>query len=442
MPSRCYSSKVKRALTTMLIASLALAISPAISSGAVKAGDACKKAGQVSNAAGKKYTCIKKGKKLVWNKGVVVITPKPTPTPTPTPSIDPLVAQLDLEKINLKKDMVFRLIDNALERKANNGQFFKGDSRLVRHFDDVRVAAYLAIINHKSKNSHPMIKIEYQISNSFPKLLSDYSVRQIEAAANYWDFMINEPTSLTVKLVTEKDRYSVLQDPLMFSGVDSAFDRFTAWIPSRELIFFSGGGGYLSHKSNGSISGVLMLATASSAYPERMLFDWPATASHEFTHVIQGYFFKERLPNLTDSQYQAVSPNNFREGNANLFGYALSLGNLGWYSDAMDKNLLDSLNNSSNWFDAQTESDIIDLLNATELRTPNWAHTIAYPLGALLYEWILYKYGFDKVQELFKGQGSSVDYSANIKKVIGISKVELYKEAAPYVLTTIKRVKS
>ena len=185
-----------------------------------------------------------------------------------------------------------------------------------------------------------------------------------------------------------------------------------------------------------------MLATASSAYPERMLFDWPATASHEFTHVIQGYFFKERLPNLTDSQYQAVSPNNFREGNANLFGYALSLGNLGWYSDAMDKNLLDSLNNSSNWFDAQTESDIIDLLNATELRTPNWAHTIAYPLGALLYEWILYKYGFDKVQELFKGQGSSVDYSANIKKVIGISKVELYKEAAPYVLTTIKRVKS
>ncbi|GBL28250.1 hypothetical protein EMGBS9_00770 [Actinomycetota bacterium] len=39
---------------------------------------------QVSNAAGKKYTCIKKGKKLVWDKGVVVIKPTPTPTPTPT----------------------------------------------------------------------------------------------------------------------------------------------------------------------------------------------------------------------------------------------------------------------------------------------------------------------------------------------------------------------
>jgi len=97
MLSRCYSSKVKRALTTILIASLALAISPAISSGAVKAGDACKKAGQVSNAAGKKYTCIKSGKKLVWNKGVAIPKPTPSPTasvtptsiatPTPTPTV-------------------------------------------------------------------------------------------------------------------------------------------------------------------------------------------------------------------------------------------------------------------------------------------------------------------------------------------------------------------
>jgi M6 family metalloprotease-like protein len=33
---------------------------------------------------GKKYTCIKSGKKLVWNKGVAI--PKPTATPTPTPT--------------------------------------------------------------------------------------------------------------------------------------------------------------------------------------------------------------------------------------------------------------------------------------------------------------------------------------------------------------------
>ncbi|MEI7541237.1 MAG: hypothetical protein WCJ89_07140 [Actinomycetes bacterium] len=35
-----------------------------------KAGDSCKKAGISSISNGKKYTCVKSGKKLIWNKGV------------------------------------------------------------------------------------------------------------------------------------------------------------------------------------------------------------------------------------------------------------------------------------------------------------------------------------------------------------------------------------
>jgi len=56
---------------------------------AVKAGDTCKKVGTTSTANGKKYTCIKSGKKLVWNKGVTVALPKPKPTPTPTSTPTP-----------------------------------------------------------------------------------------------------------------------------------------------------------------------------------------------------------------------------------------------------------------------------------------------------------------------------------------------------------------
>jgi len=44
--------------------------SPIISANAsVKAGSACKKAGITSTVSSKTYTCIKSGKKLVWNKG-------------------------------------------------------------------------------------------------------------------------------------------------------------------------------------------------------------------------------------------------------------------------------------------------------------------------------------------------------------------------------------
>lgn len=50
--------------------------------GAVKAGTPCKKAGLTSNASGKKYTCVKSGKKLVWNKGVTVSRPSASPSPS------------------------------------------------------------------------------------------------------------------------------------------------------------------------------------------------------------------------------------------------------------------------------------------------------------------------------------------------------------------------
>jgi M6 family metalloprotease-like protein len=65
---------------------------PLNATAAVKAGASCKKAGQTSTYLGKKYTCIKSGKKLVWNKGVVVPTPKPSVTPTPTAIGDPIGA--------------------------------------------------------------------------------------------------------------------------------------------------------------------------------------------------------------------------------------------------------------------------------------------------------------------------------------------------------------
>ena len=95
-------------LTLTLIFAL---VAPLNATAAIKAGASCKSAGQTSTYAGKKYTCIKSGKKLIWNKGVSIPAPKPsvnpsptptaigdpvgavggtpTPTPTPTPRIDP-----------------------------------------------------------------------------------------------------------------------------------------------------------------------------------------------------------------------------------------------------------------------------------------------------------------------------------------------------------------
>ncbi len=80
---------MRKFLGALIVASLLVAPINAIA--AVKAGDACKKAGSTATVNGKKFTCVKSGKKLVWNKGVVVTKPKPEPVVTPpvTPSPKP-----------------------------------------------------------------------------------------------------------------------------------------------------------------------------------------------------------------------------------------------------------------------------------------------------------------------------------------------------------------
>jgi hypothetical protein len=81
---------MRHRLAVPLIGCLVLVLNLSNAEGAIKSGSSCKKIGQVSNFSGKKYTCVKSGKKLIWNKGVTP-TPIPSPsvTPTPTPSATP-----------------------------------------------------------------------------------------------------------------------------------------------------------------------------------------------------------------------------------------------------------------------------------------------------------------------------------------------------------------
>ena len=74
-------NKRQIAFLSILSLSLSLPLIPAHS--ATKAGAKCTKVGSKSVAGNKTFTCIKSGKKLVWNKGVAVKTPTLTPTPTP-----------------------------------------------------------------------------------------------------------------------------------------------------------------------------------------------------------------------------------------------------------------------------------------------------------------------------------------------------------------------
>ena len=78
----------KRLIAVIVITPLLLSSQLSTSHAAAKAGAKCTKAGIKSIASGKTFTCIKSGKKLVWNKGMTVAVSSPTPASTPTDVTD------------------------------------------------------------------------------------------------------------------------------------------------------------------------------------------------------------------------------------------------------------------------------------------------------------------------------------------------------------------
>jgi len=69
----------KREIVFLSILSLSLSTLLIPANAAAKTGAKCNKAGITTVASGKTYTCVKSGKKLVWNKGIAVFKPIPTP---------------------------------------------------------------------------------------------------------------------------------------------------------------------------------------------------------------------------------------------------------------------------------------------------------------------------------------------------------------------------
>ena len=91
---------MSKRLAAALILSLFLSVlTTSNSQAAVRTGDPCKKVGTTSIANGKKFTCIKSGKKTIWNKGVNIPATLPNPTKAPSnPSKIVILSQSIFEK--------------------------------------------------------------------------------------------------------------------------------------------------------------------------------------------------------------------------------------------------------------------------------------------------------------------------------------------------------
>lgn len=81
--------RIKGSLLKGLLIALAVVLIPvtAVSAQKVTPGSTCKVLKQKVVYQNKTYTCVKSGKKVVWNKGVAIVKPTPTPTQSKIPSV-------------------------------------------------------------------------------------------------------------------------------------------------------------------------------------------------------------------------------------------------------------------------------------------------------------------------------------------------------------------
>jgi hypothetical protein len=108
-----------RVITTLTIC-FALFFPNTIYAANPKAGATCSKQGASQVFAGKKYTCIKSGKKLVWNKGVLLSSQtKPTPSNTGTAIPESKSIKVDWSKTYSTDDGYFQLFNNPCQREEN-----------------------------------------------------------------------------------------------------------------------------------------------------------------------------------------------------------------------------------------------------------------------------------------------------------------------------------
>ena len=131
-------------LVVGLIVLLTLSTLPAFSANPPKPGLTCSKQGFTKKYKGKKYTCIKNGKRLIWNKGVAIkLSTTPTVTPKAKDSPDPADLSLVSNKLRLDASIckLKEVSKNRAEWPIGNGTAFPFNPTHLPIKGEINVAA-------------------------------------------------------------------------------------------------------------------------------------------------------------------------------------------------------------------------------------------------------------------------------------------------------------
>ena len=362
------------AFLSILSLSLSLPLIPAHS--ATKAGAKCTKAGIKSVAGNKTFTCIKSGKKLVWNKGVAI---KPTPAPTPTPTeTKPLPIESNWQTL-------YRKTLNKLKAQSTENLQIE--------------AVYSPTVNVSKAN----VLLDY-----FKDALALYVNR----------FGSNKKVIFLFMSENDKDWYD--QKVSLYEGANSGDN----WWGSYHCDFSS-----RSQCGRGT-------NTPTNIYFEVVGSAWDSSwvggrgsPNHEAVHAYQKSI-------IGDGMYRILPP-WFGEGQASFLGlvtFARFFDIRGYRLYAIK----DLGRPYPNYFQF-TSSDWLNSINSVESDINfTFNNGLGYSLGMLLSEYLYSKVSPDQIDSVLHDVTKGTSWDSAISSNLGIAKSQLYKDASEYVYSEVQ----
>lgn len=341
----------------------------------------------------------------------------------------------------------YKYVGDKLQRQILPSQDFNGcnpcswtskDARGTKSFDPIRAQAFKAIKAFGSNKKAAASTIEWvPTKNVQPSLLKMYKKLNTDAI-NYWQAELSNPLPYRLLIGTEKDRAEVKtrlsetqNGPSSLQMMNNFFDRYSklqdyekarpvgGGMPAKDTLISNGKDIYLVTYHVGSFT------------TDQKVFT--TTTAHEITHILQ----MDRSKNIG---YNNDMPPTLWEGSAVLFGSGIPMSNVAWYSDELDHQLMRFLSNYATKVPMKTEADAVNLLVKAERTDADVSIEAGYYVGAILFEWLVAKYGVQKFLDLVDATGTAPSFNDSMIKAYEVGKSEIYKQAAPYVLKTYQRV--
>jgi hypothetical protein len=394
--------RLRALMSIVLLISMLELSSQASWASAPKSGATCSKLKITKIFNGKKYTCIKNGKRLVWDKGTtlkpVLSTPTPTPTPTPTRFSSTGAAV-------------------ASEVTKSFSSFSTKSPRLVIHYSPTT-----------DRNNPIVLK---NIQDSYRSI-------------SYWENLgVNFRENISIIFITEKDQewWRQLKTDLGSSEMEIDRTLFSNFL-KQPLMGYAGIGSKVN-KLNSPFH--ILFFLASNLTLERNIYWAKTMAPHEFAHVVQ-YVLMDEGGGFGKFDRQACW---FIEGLARFYERATQFSELyeGKFSydemKAMQLTYFDYIIPRETTYPEVklwNKETYLTFLTSTQYR--NESNTCAktgygYSIGWPLSEKFYIDFGPKAFVDLLVDLKRTADWGISFKNITGVEhKIWLHESGIPYLVGT------